>query len=288
MAKETIKINEALFEKRNENIAVLGVGNLGSNMVERIVNSGLRQSSQIILSNRSKDKTDHYLETGYVIADSNIEATLYASTILVAVKPYQMFDVLKEIGPYIKKYDLIISVAAGFKIDRMTEAVGKLGKKVRAMPNLAGKFGLGVTGWFCGDELSNNQKALIESIFGCMGIIVRTRTEDGINRITAASGSAIGFQFKLQEVMEDITENILEGEVDPDVAKKIATQNLKGSQFMLENDGRRAGELCRAVTSEKGTTEAGLRAFERLGLRTTLATGFYAAYQRSKEIGDTL
>ncbi len=286
MEKENT-VNKELEEMRDLNVAVIGVGNFGSALAEGIVNSGVKTPLNVILSNRSREKLETFAQRGYTIASSNNEAANLSKTIILAVKPYQILDVLGEIKGVLRDNDFIISVAAGLRINRIKGIVGNC-KVVRAMPNLGCKFKVGVTGWFTGDSLSQKEVSIVESLFGSMGVVVKTKSEDGIDRITAMAGSGIGFEFYLQEQLEKIGMQLLNDEVDADTSRKIMVQVLRGTVLMLEKDGRSVSELRKAVTSKGGTTEKGLRFFEWSDLEGILREGIRQAYKRSKELGESL
>lgn len=280
------KDDRELERERQSRIAIIGVGKFGSTLVEGIVGSGFMSAASVVLANRSEEKLEAFKGKGYLTVSSNSEAIKFARTIVLAVKPYQVLDVLREVKSSLRDDDLLISIAAGLRTTRMREVVKC--KIVRAMPNLGCKFGLGVTGWFTSDELGEKEIHLVESLFGAMGMVVKTKTEDGIDKITAVAGSGIGFKFYLHEQIEKITGELLQNEVEGKVASRIAMQVLLGAAFMLKEDGRTASELREAVTSKNGTTEAGLQSFSENDLYGVLNDGVNAAYKRSQEIGESL
>jgi len=54
---------------------------------------------------------------------------------------------LKEIKPSISKDHLLISIAAGYKIEKIDSIIGSDKRIVRAMPNICAKVGSSSTGF---------------------------------------------------------------------------------------------------------------------------------------------
>jgi len=62
-------------------------------------------------------------------------------------------------------------------------------------------------------------------------------------------------------------------------------QTMYGSTLFAMQSGKHLAELRNMVTSPGGTSASALRALERGGLRTVLADGVWAAYERACELG---
>jgi pyrroline-5-carboxylate reductase len=78
----------------------------------------------------------------------NVDLLEELRIIVLAVKPQVMDDVLKEIAPFVTEHHLVISVAAGYTISRMTKFLGEDKRLIRIMPNTPSKIGAGAAG-FC-------------------------------------------------------------------------------------------------------------------------------------------
>ena len=69
------------------------------------------------------------------------------------------------------------------------------------------------------------------------------------------------------------------------MAKELVLQTVIGSATYAQQSDLHLAQLRNNVTSPGGTTAAGLAAMEKGGIRTVLADGIWAAYQRSVELG---
>ena len=73
--------------------------------------------------------------------------------------------------------------------------------------------------------------------------------------------------------------------VVPKVAEELAARTMLGTAAILVREGIKPGELCAAVASPGGTTEAGLKAMQP-GLRSLAEKATIAAIRRAKELAN--
>jgi pyrroline-5-carboxylate reductase len=99
---------------------------------------------------------------------------------------------------------------------------------------------------------------------------------------TGLSGSGPGFVFLIIEAMIDAGVHMGFSRAQ---AEKLVLQTIKGSVLYAQQSGTHPAILRNQVTSPGGTTAAGLHTMESEGLRTAIADGIWAAYQRSVELG---
>ena len=67
------------------------------------------------------------------------------------------------------------------------------------------------------------------------------------------------------------------------MAMELAARTMLGTATILVREGIKPGELCAAVASPGGTTEAGLKAMQP-GLRSLAEKATMAAIQRAKQL----
>ena len=151
---------------------------------------------------------------------------------------------------------------------------------MRAMPNILGTIGEGATAYATDEKVSDQQRSLIEALFGAVGVVVHLE-EDLLDAVTGLSGSGPAF---VALFMEALTDGAVAAGLPREVALQLAAQTVRGAaQWVLE--GRGTNKLKEAVTSPGGTTAAGLRVLERRGLRSAAIEAVVAAARRSEELG---
>ncbi len=121
----------------NDQITIIGAGNLGLSFARGLVHSGNYKPEQFHLTRRRIKKLEAFETEGYKISINNIKAIDGASIIIIAVLPQKINEVLSELKDHFKKNQLIISVVSGVCINEITNIIGSETPIVRAMPNTA-------------------------------------------------------------------------------------------------------------------------------------------------------
>lgn len=263
-------------------IGFIGCGNMGSSMIAGIVKSELANSLDIICSNKSKEKLEE-LKNKYdiKIADNNKELANNSDIIVLSVKPNVYATVIEEIRDSIKENVIIVSIAAGKKIETVKELFRTDNiKVVRAMPNTPALVGEGMSA-LCGcSNTSEEDLKLICDIFNSFGKCELV-PESLMDVVTGISGSSPAFIFMIIEALADGA--VLEG-MPRDKAYIFAAQTVLGSAKMVLETGKHPGELKDMVCSPGGTTIEGVASLEESGLRTSLIQAVKKAVQKSKSM----
>lgn len=99
------------------------------------------------------------------VVPSNEDAVKNADVVIFAVKPQIMNPVATQLASIVQQFKpLIISIAAGIKIDDLNTWLGGNVAVVRTMPNTPALIGQGATGMFANTHVSSAQKELADRI----------------------------------------------------------------------------------------------------------------------------
>ena len=99
--------------------AIIGAGNMGGSIARGLAKGSIIPASDIIVSNPSQGKLDE-LKVEFPalqITHDNQEAIIGAEFIILAVKPWLIKSVLRELK--LKSKQIIISVAAGINFEEL-------------------------------------------------------------------------------------------------------------------------------------------------------------------------
>ncbi|HVZ26451.1 MAG TPA: NAD(P)-binding domain-containing protein, partial [Sediminibacterium sp.] len=80
-------------------LAIIGGGNLGSAMAEGLLSSGFVQASRLVVTKRNTASLQSLSERGVTVTSDNREAVQQADWIILAVKPFQVKEVVQQILP---------------------------------------------------------------------------------------------------------------------------------------------------------------------------------------------
>ncbi len=213
-------------------------------------------------------------------ARSNPELARKSHVILLAVKPQQMEEVLKEIRPHLAHRPVLISIAAGIPIGWIEKRIGKAVAVVRVMPNTPALVKRGISAIAPGGSATAPMIRTTKQIFQGVGEVVEV-PESWMNAVTAVSGSGPAYFFFLMEKM--IEEGVRLG-LSKEVARRLVLATADGAAELAKS-GEDPALLRARVTSKGGTTEAAFKVFVRAGLGKTIQGGIRAAAVRAKKLG---
>jgi pyrroline-5-carboxylate reductase len=101
---------------------------------------------------------------------------------------------------------------------------------------------------------------------------------------TALSGTGPAYIFLFAEALIDAGVHM---GFSRRIAQELVLQTIEGSAAMMRETGLHPTELRNRVTSPGGTSAAALYQLEKGALRTVISKAVWAAYQRSKVLGET-
>jgi len=162
---------------------VIGCGKMGFVILESLVSLFPNKHNSIFVSDIDQKKLSFIKKKfGIKITKSNFELTDVCDIIILSIKPQQMVEVLDEIKDGINKNKLIISIAAGIKLDFIKKIISKKVAIVRCMPNLPLKYGFGLTAFCANCYTSDKQKTFVKKLFFFQGQGYRNcRATNGFN-----------------------------------------------------------------------------------------------------------
>ena len=131
-------------------------------------------------------------ETGAVFVETNKEV-LDCDFIFLAVKPQFLGDVFAEIGNAIPESAVVISMAAGIKIEKLQSWAPKA-RFIRMMPNVCAQIGQGMTAISYNSNITQTEADTAIEILSTAGR-VEVVLEKLMDCVTAVGGSAPAFVF---------------------------------------------------------------------------------------------
>ncbi|EKD70154.1 MAG: Pyrroline-5-carboxylate reductase [uncultured bacterium] len=267
-------------------IAIIGAGNMGSSLIGGLIQHGF-ESDNIIATDPSKEKLEHLVDTFQVkTTTDNADAVKIADVVIFAIKPQLFAKVAVPLAKDIQhKKPLIISIAAGIRVDSIQTWLGGNVAIVRAMPNTPALIGCGATAIFANHYVSSSQKKLAQSILESVGIVVTIDDESQIDAVTALSGSGPAYFFLVMEAMQQAA---VEMGLSADIAHQLTLQTSLGAARMAIEKHDSLQQLRKNVTSPGGTTEKALFILEENNLRGIFKKALLAAKSRSEELAKLL
>ena len=266
-------------------IATVGSGVMAEAMIAGILRGKLVEPGQVVASHPRQERREHLeREFGIRTVVGNAEAVKGADVILLGIKPQMLAKVGHEIGPGLRRGQLVLSVLAGATTTALTGLLGH-DQVVRSMPNTPARLGRGMTVWYATPKTTEEQRAQAAALLGSLGAQIEVDDEKFVAMATAVSGTGPTYVFLVMEALIDAAVHL---GFPRHVAHDLVIETLEGSTLFAKQSAMHPAELRNMVTSPGGTSAAALHELESGRLRTVLSEAVWAAYRRTVELGDQL
>jgi pyrroline-5-carboxylate reductase len=263
-------------------LTVLGAGNMGRALIGGLLRHGMR-AEQITVGEREEAARERLSrEFGIAAAADNAAAIRKADLVVLAVKPQDAGPVLEPLAPRLKeRRPLVLSIAAGVRIQTLRRWCGPDVPVIRAMPNRPALVGAGATGIFAPPQIGESQRAMAGQIMQSVGEVVWVATEDALDVVTALSGSGPAYYFLFTEILARAGAGL---GLEPEAARRLSIATLYGAGLLAHGGDGDLVRLRAEVTSKGGTTEAALRVLHAAGFDALITRAVEAAAHRSREL----
>jgi len=267
-------------------LAFIGGGNMARSLIGGLIANGM-SAENIHVADKQADTLES-LNSRYPVQTftDNREAIEGADVIIIAVKPQQLQDVVKELNSYWQERQLLISIAAGIRIEDISRWLDKpQAAIVRAMPNTPALVEAGATALYANEYVNHQQHELAESILRACGLAIWLQDEKHMDAVTALSGSGPAYFFLVMEAMEKAA---VELGLPKETARLLCLETAFGAAKMALESGESASTLRKQVTSPGGTTERAIHELEDGGLHGLFENALVAAALRARELANEL
>ena len=267
-------------------LAFIGAGNMARSLIGGLVSNGFNAQHITVSDPLSENLQNLSAQFELNVTNDNIEAIRDADVVILAVKPQQLQDVVKALAPHWNKDTLLVSIAAGIRIDAISRWLdSEQTAIVRAMPNTPSLVQAGATALYANDHVSPQQHELAESILRAVGVAIWLKEETKMDAVTALSGSGPAYFFLVMEAMEAAAQEL---GLARDTAKLLCLETAFGAAKMALESDEDVTTLRQRVTSPGGTTERAVHELVDGGLPGLFENALVAAALRSRELADQL
>jgi pyrroline-5-carboxylate reductase len=261
---------------KNSRIAIIGGGNLGAAIAEGLIKSKFVSPQQITVTRRNVEVIQHLKTLGVNVTSDNAVAIRSSEVIIVALKPYNVKEVLDGLkANFDPAKHIVISVVTGVFLKDLAAIVGQGVPIFRAMPNTAIAIQESVT-CLCHQGASDEQIKYVTDIFEQLGISIPI-DEKLMDAATVLGACGIAYALRF---IRAATQGGIQIGFDAKTANLIAAQTVKGSAELLLKLNRHPEEEIDKVTTPKGCTIVGLNEMEHQGFSSSLIKGICASFDK--------
>ena len=253
-----------------KNITIIGCGNLGQAILKGLIKSANKVN--LVATKRDPDAIKHFEKEGVRILGDNIKAIENADLILLALKPYNVLEVLKDLAPHIDATkQVVVSLATGVLLSTLRENVQSDVPIYRAMPNTAADVAASMT---CIASNHSSHDALIEACFNTIGSTIRI-DEKLMDAATVLGACGVAFVLRF---MRGMVQGGVQIGFDSKTASTIVNQTVQGAAELLIYGGQHTEFEIDKVTTPKGCTISGLNEMEHNGFSSALIKGIVSSF----------
>lgn len=260
----------------------IGVGNMGSAIVKAVRKTV--PGHEIIVSNRSEAKAQALAdELGCRAADNRTVAST-AKYIFLGVKPQMMEQMLRGISDVLAERSdrfILVTMAAGIKIEKYSEMLGADYPVIRIMPNTPVSVGEGAVPFAVSDDVFMDEITEFCNCMRCAGRVDRME-ERLIDAACAVSGCGPAFVYMF---IDALALAAVECGLPREKAEQYALQTVLGAAKLAEESGRHPEQLRDEVCSPAGATIAGVHSLECDGFKGSVMNAVKAAFDKTRGLG---
>jgi pyrroline-5-carboxylate reductase len=258
-------------------ITVLGGGNMGGALIEGFLLSGRYDVEDLTVGTPDEPGQKRFRAMGLTVHAENTAAVQAADIVILAVKPWLVETVAREIAGTLKTSALVVSLAAGVSLEALKGYFGNGFARFRAIPNIAAALGASMTFIAC-DPAHEREAEKVLDLFRTVGeaALIPEKSIDA-----AMVGGSCGTAYALRFLRASMEAGIQMG-IDAGLSRIVAAQTMKGAAELLLRSELHPEAAIDRVTTPGGVTIVGLNAMEHKGFTSAVIEGHIAAFRHIK------
>ncbi len=264
----------------NDKVGFIGGGNMARAIAGGLLRGGMH-ATDIMIAEPAPEQCERLREElyGTMVTEDNAIVAASAEILLFAVKPQILRPVCQDIAAEVQKQKpLIMSIAAGPRIEDIEEWLGGDMRVVRVMPNQPALIDQGISALYANEQTDAASRELGERIMSSVGQVVWLQDESYMDAVTAVSGTGPAYFYLLIDVL---IESAIQFGLDADTARILAVETARGATSLAAAETESMGSLIERVRSPGGTTTAAFEVLDAGDVRGIVARAIVAAKERA-------
>lgn len=253
-------------------VAIIGAGNMGGAIALGMAKGTIVDAKDIVVADPSQANLDRLKQQVPEMdtTASNAEAVKDADIVILAVKPWLVEIVLKDLP--LKEQQILVSIAAGVSTEKLADYTNNGMTIFRLIPNTAISQMASMT-FVTSNNATKEQQQQILDIFNEMGLAMPIQEKD-MGAATALA--SCGIAYALKYIHAGMQAGIEMG-IYPKDAMTMVAQSMKGAaELILNNDTHPATEIDKVCTPG-GITIKGINELEHNGFSSAIIKAMKAS-----------
>lgn len=269
----------------NTNVGLIGGGNMGRAIAGGLLRGGMH-ATNLMIAEPLPEQCDLLRKElyGIMVAEENETVAAAVDTLLFSVKPQILKPVCENLAEIVQQSrPLIMSIAAGPKIEDIDQWLGGGLSVVRVMPNQPALIDQGISALFANERTDESGRDMAEKIMTAVGQVVWLDSESKMDAVTAVSGTGPSYFYLLIDCMIEAGVN---SGIDPETARTLAVETARGATSLAAAETESMSSLIERVRSPGGTTTAAFELLDAADVRGIFAAAIAAAERRAAELAE--
>lgn len=248
-----------------------------------LLRSGIEPHHVLIAEPRAaqRDSLQGEFPNSLITADNN-EVAMQAGTLVLAVKPQILKSVCEQLQQAAQRASpLVISIAAGSRVEDIDSWLGGNLEVVRAMPNQPALVDHGISALFANERTDELGRIQAEKVLAAVGGVVWVDDESKLDVVTAISGTGPAYFYLLIDAM---IQSAVRMGLDNTTARTLAVETARGAAVLAAAEAETMSALIERVRSPGGTTTAAFAKLDAADVRGIFDEAMEAARIRSTEL----
>lgn len=267
-------------------IAVIGSGNMGGAMLRGWARAAKEGRAEVALTATAKTAaTLERLQAEWpeiVTTLSNTEAVAKADVVILAIKPWFVADIVREIAPVLearKEKPVVISVVANLDNAGLRELVGDDVPAVYVMPNIASAYGASMTFVEAAAADDNLRVAATAKAAEILRFLGDVRIVPSRLMAPGMMMAGCGIAYVMRYVRAMMAGGVEMGFYPAD-ARDIALQTMQGAVSLLRETGLHPEAAIDKVTTPGGITIKGLNELDHAAFNSAVIRSLKAGLKK--------
>ncbi len=246
-------------EGANLKIGIIGTGSMGSILIESLIESGVVSPSQMIITNRNREKAEALKKRfpELSVGRDGREVAQEANVIFICTKPLQFPIVLNQIAPFCHVSKFLISITSPISVEQLEDKVDC--KVARAIPSILNRALTGSSLLSFGSRCTDVDKEFLTTLMSAISepLII----DEDITRVSSdivSCGPAF-FSYIMQQFIDGA---VRQTNISKEDATTLATNMMIGMGKLLEKGHYTLPTLQKRVCVPGGITGEGIKVLE--------------------------
>lgn len=234
---------------------IIGTGNMGTILVEALIDSKAVKASDLVIINRTYEKANR-LKKRYPaihIAENINEVGERCQFIFICVKPFQIFPLLQKMKDVLNEEKLIISITSPISIEELEDATNC--QVARMIPSITNRALSGCTLLTFGRRITEDNKQKLYQLVSAFSKPFEISEQYTRVASDIVSCGPAFFSYLLQRFIDGA---VKQTDIPKDLAIELTNNMLIGFAKLIEKNYYSLETLQEKVTVKGGITGIGI------------------------------